>query len=130
MTLFETTNKRNILSALWVVVMLNMLKADVLSLYIPGTVDNVIKIAGDTPVAYLMLSGSIIMEISILMIVLSQVLTHSINRWSNIIISLMTIMFVIGGGSTHPHYIFIATVEVVCLLLVAYVSWKWPPQQP
>ena len=43
----------------------------------------------------------------------------------NMIVSVITVAFVIGGGSTYPHYIFIATVEVICLLLIIWCSWKW-----
>jgi hypothetical protein len=117
---------RVLLSTLWIVVMINMLKADVLSLYIPGTLDELIQFAGDTPITQLMLFGAIMMEISIVMIVLSRVLKYRINRWANIIIGIITILFVVGGGSSYPHYIFIATIEVVALLLIIWLAWQWP----
>ncbi len=115
-----------LLSTLWIVVMLNMIKADVLSMYIPGALDELVEFAGDTPITQLMLGGAIMMEISIAMIFLSRVLKYRVNRWANIIVSVITIAFVIGGGSTYPHYIFIATVEVVCMLLIIWYAWKWP----
>ena len=114
-----------VLSTLWIVVMINMLKADILSLYVPGTLDDLAKFAGETPITQLMLGGAIMMEISISMIILSQVLKYKVNRWANMIVSVITVAFVIGGGSTYPHYIFIATVEVICLLLIIWCSWKW-----
>jgi len=118
-------DKKVLLSTLWIVVMINMLKADILSLYIPGTTDEVAKTAGETPIPQLMLAGAIMMEISIVMIILSRVLKYRVNRWVNIITSIITIAFVVGGGSSYPHYIFIATVEVVCLLLIIWNAWKW-----
>lgn len=127
-TTVKTTKKidtKVLLSTLWIVVMINMLKADILSLYIPGTADEVAKTAGETPIAQLMLGGAIMMEISIVMIILSRVLQYRVNRWLNIIASIITIAFVVGGGETYPHYIFIATVEVVCLLLIIWFAWKW-----
>jgi len=78
-----------------------------------------------TPIPQLMLGGAVMMEISIAMILLSRVLKYGINRWVNIIVSLITIAFVVGGGVSYPHYIFIATVEVICLLLVIWHAWKW-----
>ncbi len=116
---------RVLLSTLWIVVMLNMLKADLLSLYIPGTLDELVTFAGETPIAQLMLGGAIMMEISIAMIILSRVLKYQANRWANIIVSIITIAFVVLGGSSYPHYIFIATVEVICLLLILWFAWKW-----
>ncbi|NQT59541.1 MAG: hypothetical protein HQ557_11225 [Bacteroidetes bacterium] len=125
-------DKRVLLSTLWIVVMINMLKADILSLYIPGAADEVAKTAGEIPIPQLMLAGAIMMEISIVMIILSRVLKYRVNRWVNIITSIITIAFVVGGGASYPHYIFIATVEVVCLLLIIWNAWKWsnPEDKP
>ena len=117
-----------LLSTLWIVVMINMLKEDILSLDIPGVADEVAKTAGETPISQLMLGGAVMMEISIVMIILSRVLKYRLNRWVNIIASIITIAFVIGGGASYPHYIFIATVEVVCLLLIIWFAWKWTEQ--
>jgi hypothetical protein len=116
-----------LLSTLWIVVMLNMLKADILSLYIPGATDELAKtsVSTGTPIPQLMLGGAIMMEISIAMIILSRLLNYSVNRWVNIIVSIITIAFVVGGGVSYPHYIFIAAVEVFCMLLIIWNAWKW-----
>ena len=124
----KTTGKidtKVLLSTLWIVVMINMLMADILSLYIPGALDELAKFAGETPITQLMLGGAIMMEISTAMIFLSRVLKYKANRWANIITSIITIVFVVGGGSPYPHYIFIATIEVACLLLIVWNAWKW-----
>ena len=122
-------DRKVLLSTLWIVVMINMLKADILSLYIPGAAAEVAKTAGDTPIPILMLGGAIMMEISIVMILLSRVLKYRLNRWANIITSVITIAFVVGGGASYPHYVFIATVEVACLLLIIWNAWKWTEQE-
>lgn len=116
---------KTLLSTLWVVVMINMLKADILSLYIPGAAEELARTAGDTPIPLLMLGAAVMMEISILMILLSRVLKYTVNRWANIIVSLITIAFIVGGGVSYPHYLFIAAVEIVCLLLIVWFAWKW-----
>ena len=118
-------DRKVLLSTLWIVVMINMLKADILSLYIPGSLDEVARTAGETPITQLMLGGAIMMEISIIMIILSRILKYRANRWVNIITSIITIAFVVGGGASYPHYIFIATVEVVCLLLIIWNACTW-----
>lgn len=118
---------KDLLSTLWIVVMINMLKADILSLNIPGAAEELARTAASTgaSIPQLMLGGAIIMEIAIAMIILSRVLKYGINRWANIIVSLITIGFIIGGGASYPHYIFIATVELICLLLIIWFAWKW-----
>jgi hypothetical protein len=117
-----------LLSTLWIVVMINMLKADILSLYIPGAAEEVARTAGETPIAQLMLGGAIMMEISIVMIILSRVLKYRVNRWVNIVTSIITIAFIWGGASSEPHYLFIGTVETICLLLIIWNAWKWTEQ--
>lgn len=124
----KTTQKidtKVLLSTLWIVVMINMLKADILSLYIPGVLDELVRFAGETPITQIMLGGAIMMEISIAMIILSRVLPRRVNRWANLITSIITIVFVVGGGSSYPHYLFIAAIEVACLLLIAWKACKW-----
>lgn len=116
---------KTLLSTLWIVVMINMLKADILSLYIPGAAEELARTAGDTPIPLLLLGGAIMMQISTLMILLSRVLPDGLNRWVNIVTSVITIAFIVGGAASYPHYLFLATVEVACLLLIVWFAWKW-----
>jgi hypothetical protein len=120
---------RTLLSTLWIVVMINMLKADILSLYIPGVLEELVQFAGETPITQLMLGGAIMMEISIMMILLARLLPYRPNRWANMVISIITIVFVVGGGASYPHYIFIATVEVLCLCAIFWIALRWSPSE-
>ena len=126
-TLTEKIDPKVLLSTLWIVVMINMLKADILSLNIPGSAEELAKTSASagTPIPQLMLGGAIMMEISIAMIILSRVLKPAVNRWVNMIFSFITIAFVVGGGASYPHYLFAATIEVICLLLIIWTAWKW-----
>ena len=86
------------LSTLWVVVMFNMLSADILSFFLE------LRTGGETQITQgLMLFAAIMMEIPIAMIFLSRVLKYRANRWANIIAGAISIAFVIGGGSTYPR---------------------------
>lgn len=113
------------LSTLWIIVLFNMVFADILSLYIPGIHEELAAFAGDTSIAQLMLIGAIMHQIPIFMIFLSRILKYKVNRQMNIVASIITITYVIGGGSLMPHYLFIATIEVVCLLLIIWMAWRW-----
>ena len=129
-TINKTTEKvdtKVLLSTLWIVVMINMAYADILGLFIPGALEEVAKtsVSTSTTIPQLMLGGAIMLEIPIAMIFLSRVLKYKVNRWANIIASVITIAYVVGGGILYPHYIFIATIEVVCMLLIAWNTWKW-----
>ena len=55
-----------LLSTLWIVVMINMLKADILSLFIPGATDEVAKTAASVgaSIPQLMLGAAIIGQLA------------------------------------------------------------------
>jgi hypothetical protein len=116
-----------LLSTLWIVVMINMLKADILSLFIPGMTDELADFSASTgaSIPQLMLIGAVTGNLGIAMIILSRVLKHGINRWVNIVVGIVTIAYIWGGMASYPHYLFIATVETLCLLLIIGFAWKW-----
>ncbi len=116
---------RNWLSLLWVMVMLNMAYADILSLYVPGIHEELAAFAGEVPISLLMLFGAIKIQIPIGMILLSRVLGYSACRRANIVAAVLTIVFVVGGGSLMPHYVFIAALEVVLMLWIIRIAWRW-----
>jgi hypothetical protein len=126
----NTTKKidtKVLFSTLWVVVMINILTADILSLHIPGSEEILAKTSASTgvPIPQLMLVGAIMNELAIAMIILSRVLKYGVNRWVNIIVGIVTIAYIWVGVVPYPHYPFIATVETICLLLIIWNAWKW-----
>lgn len=126
----NTTKKidtKVLLSTLWVVVTINILTADILSLNIPGSAEELVKTSANTglPIPLLMLAGAILNELVIVMILLSRVLKYRVNRWVNILVGIFTIAYIWALPAPYLHYIFIATVESVCLLLIIWNAWKW-----
>jgi len=129
-TIKKTTGKidtKVLLSTLWIVVMINMLKADILSLFIPAMAEELARtsVSVGASIPQLMLFGAIMGQLGIAMIILSRVLKYGINRWVNIVAGIVTIAYIWGGMTTYPHYIFIASVETLCLLLIIGFAWKW-----
>lgn len=126
-TSMKKLDTKVLLSTLWIVVMINMLKADILSLLIPGVTDELAKFSASTgaSIPQLMLIGAVMGNLAIAMIILSRVLKYGINRWVNIIVGIVTIAYIWGGMSSYPHYIFIASVETLCLLLIVWFAWRW-----
>jgi len=119
---------RVLLSTLWILVMINILTADVLSLNIPGSEEplKATSISTGASIPQLMLFGAVVNELVIVMIILSRVLKYGANRWVNIIVGIVTIGYIwVGGAASYPHYTFIATVETTCLLLIIWNAWKW-----
>ncbi|WP_036820601.1 DUF6326 family protein [Polaribacter sp. Hel1_85] len=112
------------LSTLWIVVMINLLFADILSIMVELVNKNTLgDIIGE--VTMTMAVAAILTNIPILMIYFSRTLNFKLNRILNIIASFITLVFVIGGGSLLPHYIICAGIEMIALLIIIRTAWKW-----
>jgi hypothetical protein len=113
-------------SLLWIVVMFTMVFADIVGFLNPGTLKDMMNGAVGIQITQgVLLVFAVLIEIPIIMIFLSQVLKYKVNRWANIIASVITILFVTGGGSPFPYYVFFASVEIVCMLIIIRTAWKW-----
>ena len=125
--ILESIDRKVIISSLWIVVMFNMIFADILSFMIPGALTEIMTgyAEGVKLSAEFMLIAAIILEIPIIMIFLSRILKQKTNRILNIIAAIITILFVTIGGSLDLHYIYLATVEVICLISIIIIAWKW-----
>lgn len=121
------------LAILWVIVMLNMIYADILafiSAFItPGVIDELKSgYSGNVKLSQeLLLVAAILIEIPILMIFLSKTLPYHINKWANVLASLITILFVVGGIETDPFFLFLAGVEVLVMLFIIWTALRWKP---
>lgn len=111
------------LSTLWIVVMINMIFADIFSIMIELVNGNTLNIPGD--VKMVMAVAALVTNVPILMIYLSRVLSFKINRIVNMIAAVFTMIYVVGGGDFAPHYIIIASIEIILLLLIVVYAWKW-----
>ncbi len=73
--------------------------------------------------------GAFIVEIPIVMVLLSRILTYGANRWANIIAGAITFVVVVTGAITDLDDIFFIIVESVALLFIIWFAWKWPQQE-
>jgi len=112
------------LSTLWIVIMMNLLFADILSIFVElvnkNTLDGIIGEVTTT-----MAIAAVITNIPILMIYFSRSLSFKINRILNIIAGFLTILYVIGGYSLMPHYLICASIEVILLITIILTAWRW-----
>ncbi len=112
------------LSTLWIAVVFNMVYADIYSIMVELVNKNTLE---DMPgeVKMVMAVAAIVTNIPIIMIFLSRVLNYKANRLMNIIAGIFTIFYIIGGGSSTPHYIIVATIEIFLLLMIIWYAWGW-----
>lgn len=114
---------RTKISLLWIVVMLNMIFADIFSIILELVKKNTLAIPGD--VKTFMAIAAVMVNVGILMIYFSKVLPYRMCRILNIVAAIITILFIIGGGSLDPHYLIIGAVEIAALVYIIFLNFKW-----
>ena len=121
-------------SMLWIFAMFNYLYADVITLMDPATIKGIITgNVGPVPMSQgFLLGAAILMETAIAMVPLSLILEYRANRWANIVIGVLHTAAVLASlfvGGTMPafYYLFFATIEILCTLLIVWYAWRWKP---
>ena len=113
------------LSLLWIFVVLLMFYADIVSLMDPTSAIRVRMVGTPLP-AEVMLAGAIVMIMSLAMVILAWILPYKVNRWVTVVIGAFMIQQIVMGGH-GLYYLLFEIVEVACILLTAWLSWKWKP---
>jgi hypothetical protein len=118
---------RGRLSTLWIVIMFNMVYADILSFLNPEFLRELMTgyAEGIRVTPQLLVGAAVMAEIPILMVFLARIMKPTVNRRANLVAIPLTAAFIIGGGSTSPHYLFLAAIELVCLALILRHVWRW-----
>jgi hypothetical protein len=116
-------DRRVLLSAIWVFVLFNMIYADIIGQLAPGWLEKI-----DTYSQILdwrvLLSFSVLLEVPIGMTLLSRILNYKANRLLHAFAVPITILFVVLGGNTHPHYLFFTSIECLAMAATAWLAWQ------
>jgi hypothetical protein len=117
------------LSALWVSLMLTYLLGDVLRIFSGDFVSG--EMSGMQISQELMLGMAVLMVIPIVMVFLSLILWYAVNRWANIILSIVFFVFNAIGLPTYPSLYdqFLIIVGLVFNVLTVWVAWRWAQQE-
>ncbi len=78
----------------------------------------------------LFLIGSAIAQVPIAMVLLSRLLTYRINRWANIVASVLTIAVVVSALPGDADDRVFAGFEILALLYIIWSAWTWRLQNP
>lgn len=125
------SNRKIVLSTVWIFVLMNMIYADILGMLKPGYLENLEKLSKELS-SETVLVFSFLMEIPILMILLSRILKRKANRIANFIGAPLSILWVIvpslisSLGSTPLSYVFFASVESIAMLFIIWYAYQWP----
>ncbi len=125
--LIQVHDRKIILSGLWVFVMFCIAYADIIGFIEPGTLKNIIE--GNTGFALtpaLILVVSLFQAIPIAMILVSRWFRRDVSRWLNILASVLTLLYVLGGGNWESvSYPVFAALEVAAMLGIIWLAWTW-----
>ncbi len=114
------------IAVLWSLLEFCMIAVSIVGQSMPGFMP-------ETPEMRLVLAVSLL--IPPIMAFLSLIMKDSVNRWVNIILSIILIAMAYPFGlaeATADYFGAIATitiVEVVALALIVWYAWKWPKQK-
>jgi hypothetical protein len=125
-------NRKEKLSLLWMFALFNYIYADIHSLIDPATLKQIMtgKIGSLHITQGFLLGSAALIETAIAMVLLSRLLPYGVNRWANIfagVIHTAAVSASIFAGETPAlYYIFFATIEIACTVLIVWYAWKWP----
>lgn len=120
-------DKKIVLSSLWIFVMFCIAYADIIGFLEPGTLQKMINgDVGFTLTPAIMVLISLVQVLPIAMILIARWFRRDVNRWLNMATSVLTLLYVIGGGSwASSSYIVFATLEILALLTIIWLAWTW-----
>ncbi len=124
-----STDRKALLSTVWVFVVLNYLYGDLaMMIFHPAAYQRVAVRMGEGVV----LGAAAFMELSIAMALLSRVLKYRVNRWANIIVGAVFSVFALVTllpGTAPPFYVFLSIVEIAATSFIVGYAWAWPPSR-
>jgi len=125
--LIQVQDKKVTLSTLWIFVMFCIAYADIIGFIEPGTLEKIIngEVGVDlTPTIMVMIS--LFQAIPIAMILVARWFRRDVNRWLNLVASVLTLLYVLGGGNWESaSYPVFAALEVVAILGISWLAWNW-----
>lgn len=126
--------KKSLLSILWVIFLLNILYADVLTvMFEMQTLASEVGsgVANSLLTEDMLFGAAILLETAIFMVVLCHLVKPSINRWLNIVLAFVHALVVFGTlfvASPTSFYLLFAITELFVLFAIIVLAWRWKPE--
>jgi hypothetical protein len=129
-THIHTTDRKALLSTIWIFAVLNYLYCDLLSLMDANLLNQYLagNVGGLQFTQEFLLGAAILMEISMAMVLLSRVLNYRVNRWANIVAGVITTAVQVGSltfGASTMYYWFFSIIENAATASIVWLAWTW-----
>lgn len=130
----NATDRKALLSTIWIFAVLNYLYCDLLSLMDANLLKQYLagNVSGLDFTQEFLLGAGILMEISMAMVVLSKVLPYKANRWANIVAGVITTAVQLASltfGTSTMYYWFFSIVENAATATIVWLAWTWRNQR-
>ena len=120
------------LSTLWILYLFNAIFRDIHEFIEPGFIEKAMTgtFNGIPITEHLLLLGGLVAGMPVSMVLLSQLLPHGTNRWTNIISAIITLAFEINNGTTDWDDTFYMVIEITALSSIIGLAWRWRNSSP
>jgi hypothetical protein len=120
------------LAAGWASFMFLYVYVDILGLYMPGVIDDILAgVVWELQISQAWAIGALVlMAIPISMIVLSMTLPARANRRTNLAVASLYVLVSMANGlgeSWTYYFVLVVGLEVVVLAAILRYAWTWPP---
>ena len=119
------------ISALWIAVMFCYVYGDYIEIYVPGVIADAMTVKSSIETQLEFFVVALLMAMPSVMIFFTLVLKPKVNRWLNIILSMLYIIILIATNlaETWVFYLFLTVIEILISMAVIWYAWKWPTTQ-
>lgn len=129
----KNISTRELLSLVWIFVTVNYIFCDVFSLFYGPNLNEFLSgsVGGIELTQEFLLAFAVILELAMVMILLSRLLPHGINRWANIIVGSVMTLVQIGsliGSAITLHYWFFSAIEISTTVFIVWTASRWKEQ--
>ncbi|MEZ4712967.1 MAG: DUF6326 family protein [Caldilineaceae bacterium] len=118
---------RIILAALWIALMFLYQQGDVQRLYSGDFIPGKTELGAIIAPATVWMISAITMTIPVVMIILSLTLPHGPNRWANIVVAILFLLYTLIGMGRYPSAYgrFLLLVSLVVNGLTVWYAGRW-----
>ena len=124
------------LALLWVALMFFYIYNDMLSMYQPGHVAQLVEgtLGGVEFTQTMLVGAAVLMAFPSFMVLLSLTLKARANRLVNIIVGIFHVLVLlgtqfVGEGEVWFYWRLYELLEAVFIVLIIWTAWKWPGQE-
>jgi hypothetical protein len=121
------------LALLWAALMFFYIYNDILSLFQPGHVADLVEgqLEGVQFTQSVLIGAALLMALPSLMIILSLTLRAGLNRWVNIVAGIFHLLVLVGTqfvgeSGVWIYWRFYELLEALIIVLIIWTAWKWP----